>query len=96
MSVAAEIGEDLRRAAEGLLGVVSKTRCQHDDDPVGAPHDRKLRGESRGVGEPRQVAEEAELAGSERLRQPLEEQTSKKARKWFDRQEEPGTSGDPA
>ncbi len=87
VGVAAEISEDLCRTTKGLLGV---------DDPVGLAHSRELRGERRGIGQWCEIAEEAELTGGERLRQLLEKQTAKDQRKRFDRQEEPGTSGNPA
>lgn len=66
------------------------------DDPARPAHGRKLCGEGCGIGAWCQITEEAEFADGERLRQPLGKQTAKELRKRFDRQEEPGTSGDPA
>ena len=53
MGVAAEIGEDLRGSAERLLGV---------DDPIDAPHGGQMGGEGGGIGQMREIAEEAEVA----------------------------------
>jgi len=50
VSVAAEIGENLGWSAERLFGI---------DDPVDVPHGGEMGGEGRGLGEMRQIAEEA-------------------------------------
>ena len=51
MGVAAEIGENLRRSAEGLLGV---------DDPIEATHRGQMCGERDGIGQIGEIAEESE------------------------------------
>jgi hypothetical protein len=50
VSVTPEIGENLGRSAERLLGI---------DDPVDVPHGGEMGSEGRGLGEMRQIAEEA-------------------------------------
>src|SRR5450759_5863014 len=50
VSVAAEIGENLGWSAERLFGI---------DDPVDVPHGGEMGGEGCGLGEMRQIAEEA-------------------------------------
>jgi hypothetical protein len=50
VSVAPEIGENLGWSSERLLGI---------DDPVDMPHGGEMGGEGRGLGEIRQIAEEA-------------------------------------
>ena len=67
MGVAAEIGENLRGAAERLLGV---------DDPIDAPRGGQMGGERRGIGETRKIAEEAEIAFVEGGLQAFEEQAA--------------------
>ena len=56
MRVAPEIGEDLRRAAERLLGI---------DDPIDAPRGGQMSGEGSGIGQMCEIAEEAETPGAE-------------------------------
>ena len=87
MRVAGEIGEHLRGAAEGLLGV---------DDPVDPPNSAETFGEGRRIGERRKFAEEAEVASCEGRRQPLEEQPPEEARERLDRQKEVRAARDPA
>jgi len=87
MGVAAEIGEHLGGAAEGLLGV---------NDPVDPPHGGETFGEGRRIGERRKFAEEAEVASCEGRRQPLEEQPPEQPRERLDRQKEVRTARDPA
>src|ERR1035437_3295796 len=50
VSVTPEIGENRGRSAERLLGI---------DDPVDVPHGGEMGSEGRGLGEMRQIAEEA-------------------------------------
>ena len=59
MGVAAEIGEHLRRPAEGLFGI---------DDPVHPPDCREMGCEAIRVGERRQFAEEAAVHAERRRR----------------------------
>jgi hypothetical protein len=49
-----------------------------------------------GIGERRQVTEEAEISGSEGHCQPLEKQPPEEPRERLDRQEEPRPPCDPA
>src|ERR1700677_4662744 len=81
MGVAAEIGEDLRGAAERLLGI---------DDPIDAPRGGPMGGERRGIGQMRQIAEEAEFACVEGGLQALEEQAAEQLRKRLDGEKEVG------
>ncbi len=64
VGVSAEIGENLGRPAEGLLGV---------DDPLDAPDGGKMGGEGCGIGERLEIAEEGETTSVEGSLQPLEE-----------------------
>ena len=67
VSVTPEIGENLGRSAERLLGI---------DDPVDVPHGGEMSSEGRGFGEMRQIAEEAQGAGVEGSLQAFEKQAS--------------------
>ena len=86
MGVAAEIGQDLARAAEGRLGI---------DDPVDLVHLADEVSESGRLGEMGEVAEEAERASLEGGLQAFEEQTSVKPREHAHGQEEAGPTEDP-
>ena len=79
MGVAAEIGENLRRSAERLLGV---------DDPIDAPHGGQMGGERDGIGQMREIAEEAEALGVEGGLQAFEEQATEQAGERLDGQKE--------
>ena len=87
MGVAAEIGQHLLGAAEGRLGV---------DHPVDPAQRRAVGGEGGGVGERREIAEEAQSAVGEGGGETFEEQPPEQAPEHLDRQEEPGAAGDPA
>ena len=67
MRVAPEIGEDLRRAAERLLGI---------DDPIDAPRGGQMSGEGSGIGQMCEIAEEAETPGAEGGLQAFEEEAA--------------------
>ena len=71
MGVAAEIGEDLCRPAEGRLGV---------DDPLDPPQPGQVSDENDRVGQISEIAEEMELAGLEGLPQVLQEQSPEQSR----------------
>ena len=85
--VAPEIGEHLGRTAEWFFGV---------DDPVDASCRCEQRMPTRRVGEGCEFAEEVQPAEVEGLLQAFEEQPAKEPRQRFDREEEIGTSRDPA
>lgn len=87
VSIAAEIGENLRGTAEWFFGV---------HDPIDTSHGRELRGKFRRVGERREVTKEAEIAGSESGGQSFEKQTPEELRERFDCQKEVGAACDPA
>src|ERR1700748_1030434 len=72
MVVAAEIGEDLRGAAERLLGV---------DDPIDAPRGGQIGGERGGIAQVRKIGEEAKARCVEGGLQAFEEQATKQAGK---------------
>jgi hypothetical protein len=76
MGVAAEIGENLRGSAEGLLGV---------DDPIDAPSGGQMGGESGGVGQIGEIAEESEALRAEGGLQAFEEQAAEQPGKRLDR-----------
>jgi hypothetical protein len=86
MGVAAKIGEDLCRPAEGRLGV---------DDPLDPPQPGQVSGENDRVGQISEIAEEVELAGLEGLPQVLQEQSPEQARQDPHGQEESGSASDP-
>jgi hypothetical protein len=89
VGVAAEIGKHGLGAAERGLGVVSETRLRHDDHPVSPAQRGEVRGEGRGIGQSRQIAEDLELSRRVQGRQPLEEQAAEQAGENPHRQEEP-------
>jgi hypothetical protein len=70
MGVAPEIGEYLRRSAKRLLGV---------NDPIDALRGGQTGGERRGIGQMREIAEEAEALGVEGGSQAFEEQATEQA-----------------
>jgi hypothetical protein len=76
MGVTAEIGENLRGSAEGLLGV---------DDPIDAPSGGQMGGESGGVGQIGEIAEESEALRAEGGLQAFEEQAAEQPGKRLDR-----------
>ncbi len=85
--VAPEIGENLGRTAEWFFGV---------DDPVDASCRCEQRLPTSRVCEGGDLAEEVQPAEVEGLLQAFEEQPTKEPRQRFDREEEIGTSRDPA
>src|SRR6185312_15975649 len=87
MGVAAEIVEYLLRTAEWSLGV---------DDPFDAAQRVQMFGERCRLGEWGQLTEEAQRAGIEDGRQPLQEQPAIEPGEYADRQEESGPACDPA
>ena len=87
VSVAPEIGEDLLGPAEGAFGV---------DHPVDLPQPGAMGGEGVGLGQRRELAEEAQLACREGLGEALEEQAPEQPTEHLDRQEEARRTGDPA
>src|SRR6202161_3224958 len=82
MGVAPEIGEDLRRPAKRLLGV---------NDPIDALRGDQTGGESRGIGQIREIAEEAEALRVEGGSQAFEEQATEQAGEGLDGEEEDPT-----
>src|SRR5215207_5142728 len=87
MGVAAEIGEYLSWSAEGLLGV---------DDPVDPPQGGEMAREPVGIGEPREVAEEAQPSFGKGGGEALEEQPSEQAGQRLHGEEEVRLAMDPA
>ena len=86
MGVAAQIGQDLARAAEGRLGI---------DDPFDLTRLGEEASERGRLGEMGECAKEAERAGVEGDLQVFEEQTSVKPREHAHGQEEASPAGDP-
>jgi hypothetical protein len=70
MGVAAEIGENLRGSAEGLLGV---------DDPIEATHGSQMCGERGGISQIGETAEESEAVRVEGGLQAFEEQAAEQS-----------------
>jgi hypothetical protein len=87
VSVAGEVGEHRRRAAEGRLGV---------DHPLGPTKRRQVRGERIRCGKVREVAEEAEAPLSVRGDELLQEEAAEQPREHPNGQEEALAAGDPA
>ena len=87
MGVAAEIGENLRGSAEGLLGV---------DDPIEATHGGQMRGERGGIGQIGEIAEESEALRVEGGLHAFEEQAAEQPGKRLDRQKEVRAPRDPS
>ena len=87
MGVAAEIGENLRGSAEGLLGV---------DDPIEATYGGQMRGERGGIGQIGEIAEESEALRVEGGLQAFEEQAAEQPGKRLDRQKEVRAPRDPS
>ena len=87
MGVAGEIGQHALGSAERRLGV--------DDEGALAQRAHAL-GESGGVGERGEIAEEAEFAAAEGRRQAVEEQPAEGLRQGADGEQEVGFAGDPS
>ena len=87
MGVAPEIGEYLRRSAKRLLGV---------NDPIDALRGGQTGGERRGIGQMREIAEEAEGLRVEGGSQAFEEQATEQAGERLDGEKEVRPPGDPA
>jgi len=87
MGVAPEIGEYLRRSAKRLLGV---------NDPIDALRGGQTGGERRGIGQMREIAEEAEALRVEGGSQAFEEQATEQAGERLDGEKEVRPPGDPA
>ena len=87
MRVAGEIGQDALRSAEGRLGV--------DDERAVAERAQAL-GESGGLGEGSQIAEEAELAATESGYETVEEQAAVGLRQGPDGEQKVGFATDPS
>jgi hypothetical protein len=87
MGVPPEILQDLRRPAEGRLGV---------DHPLGRAEGHQSPREGGGVLEGRERAGEVELAVRVRRLQLREEQPSEQPREHAHREEEPRPTADPA
>ena len=87
MGVAAEIGENLRGSAEGLLGV---------DDPIEATHGGQMRRERGGIGQIGKIAEESEALRVEGGLHAFEEQAAEQPGKRLDRQKEVRAPRDPS
>src|SRR5277367_6954232 len=87
VGVAPEIGEDVRRSAKRLLGV---------NDPIDALRGGQTGGERRGIGQMREIAEEAEGLRVEGGSQAFEEQATEQAGERLDGEKEVRPPGDPA
>ena len=87
MRVAGEIGQYALGAAERRLGV---------DDEGALPQRAHALGESGGLGERGQIAEETEFAATESGFQAVEEQTAEGLRQGADGEQEVGFAGDPS
>src|SRR5271154_5213818 len=87
MGVAPEIGEYLRRSAKRLLGV---------NDPIDALRGGQTGGERIGIGQMREIAEEAEGLRVEGLLQAFDEKAAEEFCERLDGEKEVRSPGDPA
>jgi len=87
MGVAPEIGEYLRRSAKRLLGV---------NDPIDALRGGQTGGERIGIGQMREIAEEAEGLRVEGLLQAFDEKAAEEFCERLDGEKEVRPPGDPA
>jgi len=87
MGIASEIGQHLLGSPERALGVVSKTRLRHDDDPVALPQPGAVGGEGVRLGERRELAGEAQAAVGEGAGKVLKEEPPEQPAQHLDRQE---------
>src|SRR5271156_5762260 len=87
MGVAAEIGENLRGSAKGLLGV---------DNPVEATHCGQVCGEGGVIGEIGEITEESEALRVEGDLQAFEEQATEQPGQRLDGQKEARVRLDPS